>query len=47
MIQDIFPKHLNNTFVACSPQSHDTVLFFEGSTVLAKVEDEDTDYFIV
>lgn len=42
MIQDIFPKHLNNTFVACSPQSHDTVLFFEGSTVLAKVEDEDT-----
>ena len=42
MIQDIYPSRLNNQYAAYSPVDEDIVFFFQGSSLLAKYEDEDT-----
>ena len=39
MIQDIYPKHLDNHFVECEPQDNDIVFLFEGSSVLARPDE--------
>jgi NAD+ diphosphatase len=41
MIQDIFPKVLNNQYVECSPCDNDIIFFFKGSSLLARYEGED------
>lgn len=40
MIQDILPRHLDNQFRWLTPQKSDIILLFEGSSVLAKWQDE-------
>lgn len=40
MIQDILPRHLDNQFRWMTPQKSDIILLFEGSSVLAKWQDE-------
>lgn len=42
MIQDIYPSRLNNQYAAYSPVDEDIVFFFQGSSLLAKYEDEET-----
>lgn len=42
MIQDIYPSRLNNQYTAYSPVDEDIVFFFQGSSLLAKYEDEET-----
>ena len=42
MIQDIYPSRLNNQYIAYSPVDEDIVFFFQGSSLLAKYEDEET-----
>lgn len=40
MIQDIEPRHLDNQFKCIEPEPKDIVLHFEGSSVLAKWQEE-------
>lgn len=40
MIQDISPRHLDNQFKWIAPQENDIILMFEGSSVLAKWQEE-------
>ncbi len=42
MIQDIYPSRLNNQYTAYSPVDEDIVFFFQGSSLLAKYEHEET-----
>ena len=42
MIQDIYPSRLNNQYAAYSPVDEDIVFFFQGSSLLAKYDDEET-----
>ena len=42
MIQDIYPSRLNNQYTAYSPVDEDIVFFFQGSSLRAKYEDEET-----
>lgn len=44
MIQDIYPKHLDNQYYNINPQSEDTVFFFEGSSVLGRQAGECVEY---
>lgn len=44
MIQDIYPKQLDNQYYNFSPQSDDTVFFFEGSSLLGRQVEETVEY---
>lgn len=44
MIQEIFPKHLNNQYADIKPKCEDFVLLFEGSSLLAKQTVDETQY---
>ncbi|MGN0297998.1 MAG: NAD(+) diphosphatase [Lachnospiraceae bacterium] len=45
MIQDIFPKKLNNQYHEELPSRQDTLFFFEGSSVLARQNEEGDQIF--
>ena len=36
MIQDIWPKHLDNQYKNLKPGNEDTVFYFQGSSLLAR-----------
>ena len=44
MIQDIMPRHLDNQYKNLTPTDNDTILFFEGSSVLGKYDDKEIVY---
>ncbi len=44
MIQDIFPKHLDNHYENTAPQEKDTVFLFEGNKVMGRLEGESVLY---
>lgn len=44
MIQDIMPRHLDNQYKNLTPTDNDTILFFEGSSVLGRYDDKEIVY---